>query len=885
MSVARVVLVGQRGTLVDQLDRVPALPASTGAVRLRRKDWKPLPAPALPELEFFNGIGGFADNGREYVIVLKPGQSTPAPWINVIANPTFGFQVAAEGSGFTWSLISKENQLTPWSNDPVSDRSGEVIYLRDDESGEVWSATANPIRDAAATYLARHGHGYSRFEHASHGIGVDLVQFVPLADPIKVSRLTLRNLSDRPRKISVTTYVEWVLGTSRSASAAYLATSLDLPTGAMLARNAWSPAFASRVAFCDLNGAQTEWTGDRREFIGRNATLAMPAALNGSEPLSGRVGAGLDPCAVLRTRITIPPGATGQVAFFLGQTATAQEAEMLILRYRAADLDAVLAEVTQHWQQMLEAVQVTTPDRAMDIMLNGWLQYQTLACRVWARAAFYQASGAYGFRDQLQDGMALAAIRPDLTRAHLIRAAGRQFIEGDMQHWWFQNTGQGVRTRITDDRAWLVHAVMQYIEASGDLKVLDQSVPFLEGQWLREGEHDSLFTPVVSDTSASLYEHCALALDQSLALGVHGLPLIGTGDWNDGMNRVGEHGRGESVWLGWLQCATLNAFAPYAEARGDTARAGTWRKHAESVRASIEREAWDGDYYRRGYYDDGTPLGSASSEECQIDAIAQSWSVISGAADPARAAQAMAAVERELILPEQKIALLFKPPFDKTTLEPGYIKGYPPGIRENGGQYTHGVMWSIVAFAMLGEGDKAVKLFSLLNPINHALTPANVSQYAVEPYVIAADVYAVAPHAGRGGWTWYTGSAGWMQRAGMENILGLKVLAGVLHLDPCIPASWPGFTISLKHGTSRYEIHVGNPKAVARGVMRATVDGTGVGERPLRIALVDDGATHRIDVTLGARPTAADAPVPAAGTFRPQPRLPLATKAKNPRGG
>ena len=882
LSVARVVLVGQRGTLLDQLDQVPVLRARTVTARTPSTVWKPQPAPRLPALEFFNGHGGFSDNGRDYVIILKPGQTTPAPWINVIANPTFGFQVAAEGSGFTWSLISKENQLTPWSNDPVSDRCGEAIYLRDEDSGEVWSATASPIRDDATTYLARHGHGYSRFEHAARGIGVDLVQFVPLADPIKISLLTLRNLSDRPRNLSITTYVEWVLGSSRSASASFVTTALDQSTGALFARNSWSQAFASRVAFCDLNGTQSEWTGDRREFIGRNATLATPSALNGSAPLSGMVGAGLDPCGALRAQITILPGRTGQVAYFLGQTASVEEAQALITRYRAADLDSELAAVTLHWQQMLETIQVTTPDRSMDIMLNGWLLYQTLACRIWARAAFYQASGAYGFRDQLQDGMALAAIRPELTRAHIVRAAGRQFIEGDVQHWWFQNTGQGVRTRITDDRAWLAYAVMHYIEVSGDSTLLDEAVPFLEGQWLREGEHDSLFNPVASDRSASLYEHCALALDQSLALGAHGLPLIGTGDWNDGMNRVGEHGRGESVWLGWFHCATLGAFAPYADARGETARADRWRGHAETLRASIEREAWDGDYYRRGYYDDGTPLGSASSEECQIDAIAQSWSVISGVADPARAAQAMAAVERELILPDQKMALLFKPPFDKTALEPGYIKGYPPGIRENGGQYTHGVLWSIVAFAQLGEGDKAMKLYSLLNPINHALTAADVSQYIVEPYVVAADVYAVAPHVGRGGWTWYTGSAGWMQRAGLESILGMRLVAGTLHLDPCIPESWPEFRIHLKHGASRYEIHVENPDAVSRGVLRATLDGDSVAARPLIIALADDGATHCVEVTLGTLPQAGQHPELTAGTFASPPRLALAGRSKIP---
>ena len=850
-AVARVVLVGQRGSLAEQLDRVPAHLTQAPSLPARLSSRRPQTTVPVPELEFFNGHGGFADDGREYVIVLKPGRSTPAPWINVVANPDFGFQVSAEGPGFTWSVISKENQLTPWSNDPVTDPSGEVIYLRDEETGEAWGATAEPMRDAAATYLTRHGRGYTRFQHVSREIAVEMVQFVPVADPIKISRLRLRNLADRPRTLSVTAYVEWILGASRGAAASYVTTAIDEPSGALFARNAWSQAFASRVAFCDMAGKQTELTGDRREFIGRNASLAMPAALRGSSPLSGATGAGFDPCGAMRTLITLPPGGSAEVDFFLGQGGGIEHAQALIAKYRAADLDIVLAEVTQQWADILDAVHVTTPDRALDIMLNGWLLYQTLSCRVWARAAFYQASGAYGFRDQLQDGTALAAVRPDLTRAHLLRAAGRQFAEGDVQHWWFPNTGLGTRSRITDDRAWLAYATMQYIETSGDGKVLDELVPFIEGQWLRDGEHDSLFQPAVSDRKASLYEHCARALDQSLGLGAHGLPLIGTGDWNDGMNRVGENGQGESVWLAWLHCATLKDFASLAEARGDHDRTRLWRSHATTLAASIDREAWDGDWYRRGYYDDGTSLGSATDQECRIDQIAQSWAVISGAGDPARARQAMAAAERELIVPESQLAVLFKPPFDTSTAEPGYIKGYPPGIRENGGQYTHAALWSVIAFAMLGEGDKAAELFTLLNPINHSRDLEEARCYAVEPYVVAADVYASPAHMGRGGWTWYTGSAGWMQRAGIENILGLKVLSGSLHLDPCIPKAWPGFSISLKHKSARYEIKVTNPIAVSQGIVAATLDGIPVAGRPLIIGLSDDGDTHHVEVTLG----------------------------------
>ncbi|HET6158600.1 MAG TPA: glucoamylase family protein [Dongiaceae bacterium] len=851
-SVARVVLVGQRGSLSDQLDRVPqakapARPASKGILADRE-----LPVtPALPELEFFNGLGGFAGGGREYVTVLGPGQSTPAPWINVVANPVFGFQVGTEGGGYTWSISSRENQLTPWSNDPVADRPGEVFYLRDQDTGDLWCPTASPIRDEMATYVAHHGRGYSRFEHTAHGIAADLVQYVPIDDPIKISRLQLHNTSGRVRRLSVTAYAEWVLGPSRAASAAFVTTEIDSDTGAMFARNPWNQSFGARIAFADFGGRQTDCTGDRREFIGRNETLARPAALAGPDPLSNNVGAGLDPCGALRTTVELRPNATIELVFFLGQSASAEDARNLIAHYRATDLDAVRSEVDRYWEDVLGTVHVKTPDRSMDIMLNGWLLYQTLACRVWARSAFYQASGAYGFRDQLQDGMALATVRPAMTREHLLRAAARQFVEGDVQHWWLPHSGQGVRTRISDDRAWLAYTVAHYVEATGDAAVLGEVVPFLEGQKLESGEHDSFFQPTISDETATLFEHCARALDQSLAVGSHGLPLIGTGDWNDGMNRVGEHGRGESVWLGWLLHAALMAFAPLAEANRETSRAATWRAHAAALQASLEREAWDGEWYRRGWFDDGTPLGSATSEACRIDSLAQSWAAISGAADPDRAARAMVAVERELIRSKDGLALLFAPPFDKTSLDPGYIKGYPPGIRENGGQYTHAAAWSVMAFAALGEGDKAAGLFSLLNPINHARTRAEIHRYKVEPYVVAADIYAAPGHVGRGGWTWYTGSAGWMQRAGIESILGLRLEGEFLRLDPCIPKDWPSFEMTVRYGAARYEIRVENPSGVSGGVLSATLDRAAVTGRPLRLRLLDDARVHHIQVTLG----------------------------------
>jgi cyclic beta-1,2-glucan synthetase len=849
---ARAVLLSRRGTLSEQVKRLETFEPAAGPPA-RRTPARRQADGVIPrrDIEFFNGLGGFAADGREYVTILGEGQWTPAPWINVIANASFGFQVSVEGAGYTWAINSQQHQVTQWSNDPVSDRPGEVLYVQDLDTGELWGPTALPIREDGAPYVARHGQGYTVFEHTSHGISLELTEYVSLDDPIKISRLKIRNRSPRVRRLSVTAYVEWVLGISRGASAPYVVTEIEPETRAILARNSFSVEYGSRIAFADLSGQQISWTADRTEFLGRNGALDNPAALAGGKPLSAKAGAAMDPCAALQTTVSLRPNAETEVVFFLGEAASRQEAIASIKRSRAADLDAVLAAGTRYWDDLLGTVQVKTPDRSMDVMLNRWLLYQTLACRVWARSAFYQAGGAYGFRDQIQDVMALTVAQPALTREHLIRAASRQFVAGDFQHWWLPPAGQGVRTRIADDRVWLPYAVAHYIEVTGDASILDETVPFLDGAELRAGEVESFFQPIVSEQRGTIFEHCALGLDQSLAVGVHGIPLFGSGDWNDGMNRVGEAGKGESIWLGWFLYTTLMAFAPLADIRRDDARALRWRTHATAFAGSLERDGWDGHWYRRGYFDDGTPLGSAATIECRIDSIAQSWSVISGAASPVRAAAAMAAVDEYLVKREDGLVLLFTPPFDHAPVDPGYIKGYPPGIRENGGQYTHGALWSVIAFAMLGDGDKAGELFSILNPINHANTRAGIQRYKVEPYVACADVYAIPPHVGRGGWTWYTGSAAWMYRAGLERILGFRLRGKTLLIDPCIPSKWPGFEIVYRYGSTRYEIAVENPRSVCRGVTSVELDGKALAGHTAQLALDDDGVTHRVRITLG----------------------------------
>jgi cyclic beta-1,2-glucan synthetase len=849
---ARVVMNAAEGRLRNQLARphVPyvAEPTRTGVSDRPETGAVPPPAEADGDLECFNGSGGFAADGREYVV--RTGKSIPpVPWTNVVAHETFGFACTESSAGYTWSGNSHDNRLTPWRNDPVADAPGEAMFIRDEGTGAFWSATPLPAGGGHA-YQTRHGQGYSVYEHSRDGVVSELTLFVPRGEPAKICRLSLKNTGSSRRRLSVTLYVDWVLGENRSRTAIHVVTASDPDTGAVVATNRFRQEFAQRAAILDLScesaGVRTV-TGDRTEFIGRNGSLARPAAL-GRDRLSNRLGAGHDPCGAIRVQVELGPSEERVVVGMIGDVDDVSEVRALVERFRdPAAVDAALAGVRAFWDGLLGTVTVRTPDRAMDLIVNRWLLYQTIACRIWGRSAFYQSSGAFGFRDQLQDTLAAIAASPSIARDQLLRAAARQFVEGDVQHWWHEPGGQGVRTRFSDDRLWLPYAALHYVTATGDNAVLEEHVPFLVGRVLNPGEHEAYERPSVAAETGSLYEHCVRAIEVSLATGSHGLPLMGTGDWNDGMSLVGADGRGESVWLGWFLVSILRPFADLVESRGDVPRAARYRESAANLARAIE-DAWDGDWYRRAYFDDGTPLGSRENAECQIDAIAQSWAVISGAGDPTRARQAMASVNERLVREQDGVVLLLTPPFDKMEPSPGYIRGYLPGVRENGGQYTHAALWTVLAFATLGDGDRAFELFSLLNPVNHGRTPDEVTQYRAEPYVVAADVYSAPPHTGRGGWTWYTGSAGWMYRVAVEAMLGIGLRGGALHIDPCIPGTWRGYEVVFAPPGAHYRIQVDNPDGVCRGVIRIEVDGTPVtGDIPI----LRDGASHDVRVTLG----------------------------------
>ncbi|MDB4951702.1 MAG: hypothetical protein JWM27_4351, partial [Gemmatimonadetes bacterium] len=795
-------------------------------------------------LRFDNGFGGLTAEG-DYSVRVRGGLVPPAPWCNVVSNPHGGFVASERGGGFTWAGNSYFYRLTPWHNDPVSDPAGEAVYLRDGETGELWSATPAPVRTETA-YTVRHGAGSSVFECEHGGIATRLTMAMADGEAVKLSTLRVTNRGGLPRRIEVTAYVEWTLGVLREHTQHQVRTTFEAELGAILARNSFDPQFAGRVAFCALSEPATGHTGDRRGFLGRNGGMDDPAALRDGV-LAGTTGAGLDPCAALQCVLEMAPGETRELVVVLGAAEGEEEARRTVARLRGVDAaTASAASGVQAWAERLSVVAVRTPDPAFDAMLNRWSLYQALACRMWGRSALYQSSGAYGFRDQLQDVLAFVYAEPGLAREHLLRAAARQFVEGDVQHWWHPQSGRGVRTRFSDDLAWLPYVVDRYVEVTGDAGVLDESVPFLAMRALEPHEHEVYDLPAVSDEHASVYEHCLRALRKACTAGAHGLPLMGIGDWNDGMNRVGVEGRGESVWLAWFLTATLRAFAIRCERREDGAAAAELRAKADAYVAAVEAHGWDGEWYRRAYFDDGTPLGTRAGDECRIDSIAQSWSVISGAGAPERQARAMRSLQEHLVREDARLVMLLTPPFDKTPHDPGYIKGYLPGVRENGAQYTHAALWAVLATALRGEGDRAFQLYQMLNPLTHAGTPADAERYKVEPYVVAADVYTAPGQVGRGGWTWYTGSASWMYRVGLEAILGFTKRGDTLRIAPCVPAAWPQLSIDYRFGRAVYAITVHAPGEIRGGDAEVRLDGRIV-DGP-EISLVDDGARHEVVV-------------------------------------
>ncbi|MEO7329810.1 MAG: glycosyl transferase [Minicystis sp.] len=855
-ATARVLLDTRDGSLADHMGRhgkrPPGLPRFEPT--LVRETAAP-PVPARAPLLFDNGLGGFSEDGREYVISVHPGQPTPAPWCNVLANPEFGCIVSESSLGSTWSENAGENRLTPWRNDPVFDTPSEVLYLRDEETAEVWSATPLPAGRDVETRV-HHGAGYTTYLRESHGLQQELTIFVPQNAPLKVARLRLKNRLPRHRRLTATYYVEWVLGSLREEQSAYVESELERESACLLATCGWNAEFAGRVAFLaselDVHG----FTTDRTEFLGHSGNYARPDALT-RWGLSGHTLGGGDPCGALQVHVDLD--AAGELQeevvthFVLGQASSRAEAIALVARFRRREaVDAAWNELGTFWDDVLGCVRVKTPDAAMDLLLNRWLLYQSLSSRVFGRTAFYQSSGAFGFRDQLQDVLALVHAAPDRARAHILEAAAHQFEEGDVLHWWHPPSGRGVRTRCSDDMAWLPYVAASYVAATGDASILSERVPFLKGEPLADDEHDRYAEFSQSQEVQPLVEHCRRALHRALTSGTHGLPLMGAGDWNDGMNRVGEKGRGESVWLAWFLCATMNRFADVCErTEPSSGESAAWRSRSESLRAAIEANAWDGAWYVRAFHDDGSVVGSKAEHECAIDSIAQSWAVLSGVADEQRANLAIRAAGEQLVREHERLVLLLRPPFDVTVHDPGYIRAYPPGVRENGGQYTHAATWLGWAYAALGDGKGAARVFDIINPILRTQSVAESERYRVEPYVLAGDVYSRAPWVGRGGWSWYTGSAAWAYRLGIEAILGLRKEGGQLCIDPCIPPEWKGFEAWIRVGAGEVHITVENPDAVSRGIASITLDGV-----PLVSNRVDPGATaakgpHEVRVRLG----------------------------------
>jgi cellobiose phosphorylase len=848
-TVARVIITDHRGMLIDQLNgrgfMEGMLPDSI-TTRAAGREVPEIEAEPRHDLIFFNGMGGFTPDGREYVISTARGQFTPAPWVNVLANRFFGSVVSENGVAYTWSENAHEFRLTPWYNDPVSDSSGEAFYIRDEERGHFWSPMPLPAR-GTTPYTTRHGFGYSVFEHTERGISTEVWVYVALNAAVKFTVLKLSNHSGRSRRLSATGYAEWVLGDLRPKSAMHVITEINPLSGALFARNSYSTEFGNRVVFFNVDDVTRTMSGDRKEFIGRNGTLANPAAMTRSH-LSGRVGAALDPCGAIQAVFELADGEQREIVFTLGAGQDIDDAGKMAHRFRgSAAAREALEAIWHYWNHTLGAVQVETQDLSINFMVNGWLLYQTLTCRLWGRSGYYQSGGAFGFRDQLQDVMALIHAEPSLVREHLLLAAGRQFTEGDVQHWWHPPSGRGVRTHCSDDYLWLPLTTCRYVLTTGDTGVLDEPVRFIKGRPVNADEDSYYDLPGSSEEKASLYDHCVRAVMMGLRFGEHGLPLIGSGDWNDGMNMVGKDGKGESVWLAFFLYDVLMRFIEVARMHGDTPFAERCEREAENLSRNIEENGWDGKWYLRAFFDDGTPLGSAVNPECSIDSVPQSWSVLSGAGSATRSRMAMDAVDKRLVRRDHALIQLLDPPFDKSGLNPGYVKGYVPGVRENGGQYTHAAIWAAMAFAAMGDGRRAWELLAMINPVNHGGSAEGIATYKVEPYVVAADVYAVPPHTGRGGWTWYTGSAGWMYRLIMESLLGLRLKVDKLYFEPCLPADWEQFTVHYRYRETVYHIIVKQSSA-DKAAARVTVDG--VVQQDKFIRLIDDHIEHVVEVVI-----------------------------------
>jgi cellobiose phosphorylase len=813
-------------------------------------------------LQFNNGLGGFSPDGREYVIQLQPGndgylQLPPMPWNNVICNENIGFIASETGAGNTWSGNSRLNRLTPWQNDPVMDPHSEALYLRDDESGEFWSLTPGPT-PLNVGYEVRHGWGYSTYSHIRGGLMHEVTLFAPRIDAVKVSRIQITNQGDTPRRLSFFSYVQWELGEGLNLTHLATETQIDSQSDKIFATNSKRGEFSAGVAFAALAGAPGKCfaTCDRAEFLGVNGAVSVPHAVAAGNQLKSRAGAGLDPCAVIQTDFLLQPGQTVRFAVLLGESDSRAAATALIEKYQVPrEISDALAGAQGFWRNLNSTINIQTPSPAIDLMVNGWLPYQNVSCRLWGRTSPQQSGGAYGFRDQLQDASALVFHRPDLTRAQILRNAAHQFVEGDVLHWWHPPLSKGIRTVFADDLLWLPMIACEYVQATGDTEIWQENVRFLTAEGVPPGEPEIYLTPHESGEFGTLYEHCCRALDRGLTRGRNGLPLMGCGDWNDGMNRVGLEGAGESVWMGFFIDYILERMLPVCQQQSDQQRFEKYSAYREQLRHALEEAGWDGGWYRRAYFDDGTPLGTAAADECRIDALVQAWAVMSGAAPADRAAKAIAAADKHLVNEEAGIIRLLHPPFNKMANDPGYIKGYLPGIRENGGQYTHGVLWLIRAFAELGQGSRACQLLEMLSPVSHTASPDKLNVYKSEPYVVAADVYGYPPHVGRAGWTWYTGSAGWMLRVALESILGLQLERGKqLRINPAISSEWPECTVRYRadnQGTT-YEVVIRNPNRNEHGVKVASLDNSPleVDDRGAIVPLVKDGLPHRVVVEL-----------------------------------